>query len=237
MASSKREMVFRPLLPDEIEIRPSQITDKSVSLLLYTHARACMKLLDEAVGQFGWKREHVVVDGNLYCIVSVYDEKKGMWVDKMDVGTESFTEKEKGEASDSFKRACVNWGIGRELYTAPTIRISRDDIKTTDYNGKTYIKGDLYVSNIEYVDGVIDLLEITQNVNNEATIIYQRKHLSTADGYPKPPVMIATLQNLFSDEREDVQAWLQKMYGVSHYGELTDVQLKVIYNKKCGEQR
>lgn len=231
------EIIFRPLLPEEIEIRPARITDKSVTLLLYTRARACMKLLDEAVGPFGWEREHVVVDGNLYCKVSVYDPNNRRWVSKMDVGTESYMEKEKGESSDSFKRACVNWGIGRELYTAPVIRVSRDDIKIGEQDGKTYIRGDLYVSNIEYVDGVIDLLEITQNVNNEATIIWQRKHLSTADGYPKPPVMIATLQNLFSDEREDVQAWLQKMYGVSHYGELTDVQLKVIYNKKCGEQR
>ena len=123
------EIIFRPLLPEEIEIRPAKITDKSVTLLLYTRARACMKLLDEAVGPFGWEREHVVVDGNLYCKVSVYDPNNRRWVSKMDVGTESYMEKEKGESSDSFKRACVNWGIGRELYTAPVIRVSRDGIK------------------------------------------------------------------------------------------------------------
>ena len=34
-----------------------------------------------------------------------------------------YTEKEKSQASDSFKRACFNWGIGRELYSAPFIWI------------------------------------------------------------------------------------------------------------------
>ncbi|NOW12590.1 hypothetical protein B0H35_000004 [Clostridium acetobutylicum] len=52
-----------------------------------------------------------------------------MWISKQDVGTESNTEKEKGQASDSFKRACFNFGIGRELYTSPFIWIGLNQMK------------------------------------------------------------------------------------------------------------
>lgn len=83
-----------------------------------------MKILDETVGAENWKRNHELINGNLFCNVSIYDEAKKEWVTKQDVGTESYTEKEKGQASDAFKRACFNWGIGRELYTAPFIWIT-----------------------------------------------------------------------------------------------------------------
>jgi hypothetical protein len=82
-----------------------------------------MRLLDEVVGPMNWKREHELINDNLFCTVSIYDADKGIWVSKQDVGVESNTEKEKGQASDAFKRACVNFGIGRELYTAPSIAI------------------------------------------------------------------------------------------------------------------
>ena len=55
--------------------------------------------------------------------VEIWDKEKGQWIAKQDVGTTSYSEKEKGQASDSFKRACFNWGLGRELYTAPFIWI------------------------------------------------------------------------------------------------------------------
>lgn len=67
----------------------------------------------------------------------MYDEAKGQWVSKEDVGVESMTEKTKGEASDSFKRACFNWGIGRELYEYPLIQIKlREDEFEVDAGGK-----------------------------------------------------------------------------------------------------
>ena len=56
-----------------------------------------------------------------YCTVEVFDKETMQWISKQDVGTMGYTEKEKSQASDSFKRACFNWGIGRELYTAPFI--------------------------------------------------------------------------------------------------------------------
>lgn len=110
--------MFRGLRADEIEVRVGTITKKGASLLLYKDARCDMNILDEVYGIGGWQREHRVVNDNLYCGIGIWNNEINQWVWKWDCGTESFTEKEKGEASDSFKRAAFNIGIGRELYTS-----------------------------------------------------------------------------------------------------------------------
>ena len=115
--------LIRLLKADEIECRVSVIKENGLSLLLYKDARVDQRILDETFGLFGWKRSHQSIEGNLYCTVEIHDKETGEWVAKQDVGTMSYLEKEKGQASDSFKRACFNWGIGRELYTAPFIWI------------------------------------------------------------------------------------------------------------------
>ena len=114
---------IRLLKADEIECRVSVINEKGLSLLLYKDARVDQRILDETFGAFGWKRSHQCIDGNLYCTVEVFDKETMQWIAKQDVGTMGYTEKEKSQASDSFKRACFNWGIGRELYSAPFIWI------------------------------------------------------------------------------------------------------------------
>lgn len=113
----------RLLRADEIECRVSTINERGLSLLLFKDARVDQKILDETFTPFGWKRTHQIIDGNLYCTVEIWDSEKCQWIAKQDVGTTSYSEKEKGQASDSFKRACFNWGVGRELYTAPFIWI------------------------------------------------------------------------------------------------------------------
>ena len=119
---------IRLLRHDEIECRIGSISEKGLSLLLYTDARAAMKILDETFGCLHWQRSHQMIGNSLYCTVSVWDNEKQQWISKSDVGTESYTEKEKGQASDSFKRACVSVGIGRELYTAPFIWVSANKV-------------------------------------------------------------------------------------------------------------
>lgn len=124
-----KNLKFRLLKADEIECRVgTQAKDNTwVTLLLYKDARVDMRLLDETVGATNWKREHQLIDGQLFCTVSIWDEEKHEWVGKQDVGTESNTEAEKGRSSDSMKRSCFNWGIGRELYSAPFIFINAMD--------------------------------------------------------------------------------------------------------------
>ena len=145
------EIRIRKLHADEIDARVAQVIETAkwsgVSLLLYKDARVDQRILDETFGPLNWQRSHQEIDGNLYCTVSVWDHAKSCWVSKQDVGTESFTEAEKGQASDSFKRACFNWGIGRELYTAPDILIDKEKIESSgasfykNKKGKTTIKG------------------------------------------------------------------------------------------------
>lgn len=113
--------MIRLLRADEIECRVSLVKENGLSLLLYKDARVDQRILDETFGPFGWQRSHQCIDGNLYCTVSIYDKTTGSWISKQDVGTTGYTEREKSQASDSFKRACFNWGIGRELYSAPFI--------------------------------------------------------------------------------------------------------------------
>lgn len=114
--------MFRDLRADEIDVRVAQFKENSyVQLLLYKDARCDMNILDETVGPLNWQRSHSRDNKN--CTVSIYNEITQQWVSKEDTGTESNAEQEKGLASDSFKRACFNWGIGRELYTSPEIKI------------------------------------------------------------------------------------------------------------------
>ena len=138
---------FRLLRADEIDCRVAQIFERSstCTLLLYKDARCDMNILDETVGAYSWKKEYKRDNAN--CIVSIYYPTMGEWIGKEDTGTESNTEAEKGLASDSFKRACVNWGIGRELYSAPRIVVP---CTLVERNGKKVTYDRFTVKEISY---------------------------------------------------------------------------------------
>lgn len=139
---------FRNLYADEIECRVATCTKGGCSVLLYKDARVDQRLLDEVVGPMNWQRHHSRENAN--CTVAIWDETKKQWIEKEDTGKESFTEAEKGLASDSFKRACFNWGIGRSLYTAPFIWIT-DATMEPKQNGPGYTTKDRFeVSQIGY---------------------------------------------------------------------------------------
>ena len=144
------DLKFRTLKESEIDVRVQSVTEKGCILLLYKDARCDMNILDETVGPLNWKREHTRDNAN--CIVSLWDEDKKQWVSKEDTGTESNTEKERGQASDSFKRACFNWGIGRELYTSPFIWINAADCNIKDIKGRKTCTDKFEVEKIAYDD-------------------------------------------------------------------------------------
>lgn len=160
-------MKFRPLRADEIEVRVQSIKEKGVILLLYKNARCDMNILDETVGAENWQREHYECKGNLFCRVGI--RCADGWIYKSDCGAESNTEKEKGEASDSFKRACVNWGIGRELYTAPFIFVKTEDVQIS--NGKTYDR--FLVGKIRTENGKIVGLSIHNETLKKRVFVWQ----------------------------------------------------------------
>ena len=165
---------FRDLMADEIEIRIQSVKQNGLILLLYKDARVDMNILDETVGAENWQREHYECKGNLYCRIGVntnYNnpDAPDRWVWKSDCGTESNTEAQKGEASDSFKRAGFNWGIGRELYTSPFIWIPADKCKIE--NGKCYDKFE--VEKIAIEDKRITGLAIRNVTNGIRAFVWQ----------------------------------------------------------------
>lgn len=184
---------FRDLKASEIDCRIGQCNEKGLTLLLYKNARVDMEILDETVGPERWQREHYEVKGNMYCRVGIKFDSE--WVYKSDCGTESNTEGEKGESSDSFKRANVCWGIGRELYTAPFIWVRAEDttgIKLKS-NGKSYAcYDDFEVTSITIEGKVITALTITNTKTKKVCYTYgkQVKPSTTQNSAPveqKPP--------------------------------------------------
>lgn len=169
-------MNFRKLRADEIDVRVATCSASGVSLLLYKDARCDMNILDETVGTMNWQRHHSRDNAN--CIVSIWDADKKMWIEKEDTGTESFTEKEKGLASDSFKRACFNLGIGRELYTAPFIWVNAPNLVKYEKDAKTgkWKCNDRFsVSDIDYNNGVISKLTILDTDSKKEVFWYGTK--------------------------------------------------------------
>lgn len=162
--------MFRTLYADEIDVRVGMQRPAGVSLLLYKDARCDQSILDETVGPMNWMRSHSRDNAN--CVVSIWDDKKAQWISKEDTGTESNTEAAKGLASDSFKRACVSWGIGRELYTSPFVWIQSSKLEF-EKDGK-HIKTKFAVSEIDYDDqGNISALTIIDAT--KGTVLYTHK--------------------------------------------------------------
>lgn len=213
---------IRLLRADEIECRVAIINEKGLSLLLYKDARVDQRILDEVFTPFGWKRTHQSIDGNLYCTVEVYDSEKNEWIAKQDVGVTSYSEKEKGQASDSFKRACFNWGIGRELYTAPFIWLPADRVTIQK-------KQDKFVCNEHFTVGYISYNERREIVS---LVILNTKGQSIYEMHP--PVIIQegpTLEQLNDLEKElertgvDIESVL-KRYKISEISQMTNTIYK-----------
>lgn len=180
-----REVKIRPLRAEEIDCRVATINAKGLALLLYKDARVDQSILDETFGVYGWQRSHQWMGERLYCTVSVRDPETGEWISKQDVGTESYTEKEKGQASDAFKRACFNLGIGRELYTAPFIWIPASDYTATaGANGKPATYDRFKVTRVEIVDGYIVGLEVKNTKTGKTVYTYGAR--AASKGTEKP---------------------------------------------------
>ena len=221
-------MEFRLLRPDEIDCRISQCNQYGVGLLLYKDARCDQNILDETVGAMNWMRHHSRDNAN--CIVSIWDEGKKQWIEKEDTGTESFTEAEKGLASDSFKRACFNWGIGRELYTAPNMFVFKKDLKTleeSEWQGKKKYtcKDSFVVKDVQYIDKKIVYVKIL-NVKTNGEIEFGTPADAMAaqnqiENQKITEVKVKALQARCEEEGVEVSTIL-KLYKVNTLADLTE---------------
>jgi hypothetical protein len=160
--SMKIEDLSKPLSIQDIDFRIQSINKGGyATILAYKDARVDQQRLDDVCTPLGWKREHTRDNHN--CIVSIWDKENAHWVSKEDTGTESNTEQQKGLASDSFKRACFNWGIGRELYDYPQISVKLNanevDLTATPRPKATWnLKLKEWMWSAKFEDGVLSYL-------------------------------------------------------------------------------
>lgn len=199
-------MKFRALTADDVEVRIATVKKSGVSLLLYKDARVDQNILDDTAGADNWQKKYEIIGGNLFCSVGIRvlheDSQDREWIWKQDVGVESYTEKEKGQASDAFKRACFCWGIGRELYTAPFIWISADKVEidvqacTGQITGKLICNERFKVKKMQVENGKITALSVinskgvevfsygkrtAQSATQEPTQVYEQKPMLVTD--------------------------------------------------------
>ena len=230
------EKQIRTLRADEIECRVQQVTEKGCVLLIYKDARVDMRILDETFGIDGWQRTHEVINGNLFCNIEIWSDDKKCWIKKQDVGTESNTEKEKGEASDSFKRAGFNVGIGRELYSSPFIWINLDGSEIEkNAQGKPQLKRSIKfsVTSIKY-DENKDITELVIS-DNKGNVRYtfggSKSSSKPVSKEPETPKVIDPTKIVFNYLANNAEAlsYYKKQHLFTTIDELTDGQIKEIY--------
>jgi len=202
-------MKFRKLKASEIDARVATVKDNGCSLLLYKDARVDQNILDETVGCLNWQRSHQLIGDRLYCTVSIWDEEKKQWISKQDVGTESYTEKEKGQASDSFKRACFNLGIGRELYTAPFIWIPTPKVDIVVNGDRKSTFDSFKVEEIGYdEEGNINRLVIRNTKKN--LIVYQMGGAVTEEQKAQEKYDKVAQKKITATQAKSIRATIEK---------------------------
>ena len=181
------KLEFRTLKANEIECRVGNVskTNSGFFLLLYKNARVDQSILDETVGQFNWQCKYYQVKNTMVCSVGIYNEERQEWLFKDNGGDDDYqAEQVKAELSDAFKRACFNWGIGRELYYAPKIWINLSETNTTSARYSVKV--------IEYDDKKrITNLAIINDKTNEVVFLYpnEKKSAKTTDLTPKNTIV------------------------------------------------
>ena len=232
-------MEFRLLRADEIECRistvkkPEKENKGGLTLLLYKDARVDQNLLDETVGAMNWQRSHQLIGDRLYCTISIWDDEKKQWISKQDVGTESYTEKEKGQASDSFKRAAFNFGIGRELYTAPFIWVSANKVNIQKKGEKVFTYDKFRLTDITYNESreIVGLVI----VNQDSKVVY-----SSQERYDSKPISKSVSQKIENEKSQKINKELARTgvaldtvlqrYGVKSVDEMTDDTYRIAIN-------
>ncbi len=99
----------------------------SAQCVAYIDARQVASILDEVVGAGNWQVDYKRVNDLLFAGIGIKIE--GEWIWKWDTGSETQVEKDKGRVSDSFKRAGVQWGIGRFLYDMEIQYVKANEVK------------------------------------------------------------------------------------------------------------
>lgn len=202
------ELKFRDLFKDEIELRVGSTNESGFQLLLYKNARVDMALLDEVVGVGNWQREHIILGNDIYCRLGVWNEELKQWVWKTDAGSSGTIEEEKSKASDSFKRAATNFGLGRCLYSAPFVWIvtkTKEGVLTGETKKDRYI-----VDDIGYTDHKITKLVIKNEKTNK--VVFSMGSKVKVDETPKQQTGPNTVKgSIKENEKMLIKAFLETL--------------------------
>ena len=125
-AKSLEQRLQEKFLFKDLEFRPARfqrLRDGRIvtEMLTYITARAVQQRLDDLFGLAGWRASYEWISGGCQCLLSVKVGEE--WIAKADFAETIDKFPVKGTASDAFKRAAVQFGIGRYLYSlesAPT---------------------------------------------------------------------------------------------------------------------
>lgn len=141
-----QQALTQPFAPEDLEWR-LQITNKEKTRGLavpYVTNRAIQNRLDDVVGADHWYNKYkpwhrftvkVRSDRNAsefeereiisqLCGIAIYFESCKEWITKWDGAEDTDIEQVKGGLSDSMKRAAVQWGIGRILYSMDPVWVN-----------------------------------------------------------------------------------------------------------------
>lgn len=228
-------MEFRTLSASDIDCRIQSIGQNKTgavgaTILLYKDARVDMRMLDEVVGAMNWQREHKLIGDRLYCTVSIYNSENGQWISKSDVGIESNTAKEKGQASDAFKRACFNWGIGRELYSAPFVYIQLDKSEYSERNGKLTSNAKFKVKDIAYNESrnIVRLVVEDNKGQVRYTFGNNTQHKTQETVYNWSSLKTRATQGGISED--DLVSYVTETFKVNKPSELTQENYQQAFN-------
>lgn len=248
-----KDFNFRPLLASEIDVRVGNVakTGGGFFLLLYKNARVDQCILDETFGAWNWQCKYYQVKNTMVCSVGVYNEDRHEWIWKDNGGDDDFqAEQVKAELSDSFKRACFNWGIGRELYYSPKIWVNADADNTT--NARYSVKVIEY-DNKKHITKLVIINDKTKQVvfsygikeNASQTGEKAPKNPIPSENEPKGSIDKADLDQIraFIDAMHDsvaqnkVYVWLDKNFGTMNPEVLTKSQGKLVVAKLIGGRK
>ena len=237
---------FRTLKPDEIEVKVKQVGEKGVVALLYKTARVDYELLDEMYGVNGWQCDYEEIKGNLFCTISVWDDKRG-WVRKQNCGIESRADGEgnekKGEASDALKRAGFVVGIGRELYSSPFTFIKSDVCPTVKNEKGQWVLKDRFtrfdVAEIGYDENrKVNRLVIVDNKGKTVFTFGNKQEAPKPRNTAKKPEKTADVTKSDKLPEEEAEWDLNVVFGdfVSKHN-LTKEQFTAWRDKACADEK
>jgi hypothetical protein len=191
--------------------RVQECKEYGANCVAYIDSRDVQNRLDEIVGPENWQSDYKEVNEVVYGGIAI--RVNNDWVWKWDCGTESNVEKEKGEASDAFKRAAVKWGIGRFLYDLKVVKL-----KTIKYEKNQKF----YPLNETTGKAIFDGSELTDYIN---------KKFKPGQGSQNTPPP-ATTQNKQADDKpwlnEATEAFTKAVLSVKD-GSVTIAQIEKKY--------